>query len=225
MKIAVIPSRKGSKRLINKNKKLLYGIPLIEYTFKFAKFNYFDKVIVSSDDEHILSLAKKYKFSLHKRDTKLSEDKSLIKDLLKIIIINFSLKSNDIICLLQPTNPIRENNLYQKALKLYLKNKYDSVISISRMNKKIGFINKDLFSPNYTPGSRTQDIDLKYYENGDIYLLKSKNLINDNSVFGDKIGYIKTGEKIPNIDIDYQHDFDICKMILKKYKKELKYLK
>ena len=136
MKIALIPARKGSKRLINKNKKQLNGIPLIEYTFKFAKSNKFDKVIVSSDDEEILKIASKYEFILHKRELNLSRDQSLIQDLLKNIIDDFSLNKNDVLCLLQPTNPVRENDLFQRAINLYEKGDYDSIISLSKLNKK-----------------------------------------------------------------------------------------
>jgi N-acylneuraminate cytidylyltransferase len=224
MKIAIIPARKGSKRLINKNKKILNGIPLIEYTLKFAKENNFDKIIVSSDDNEILEMAKSYGYILHKRDFKLSGDESLIKDLLKNIIINFSIGKNDIICLLQPTNPIRENDLYKKAIDLYNKGDYDTIMSISKLTKKIGVVSKDVFLPNYIPGARSQDINFNFYENGDIYIIKSSNLIND-TLFGNKIGYLITGENIPNIDIDSQYDFDICKMILNNNRHKFKYLK
>ena len=46
MKIAIIPAPKGSKKLINKNVKILDGFPLIVYTFKFVQANVFDRIIV-----------------------------------------------------------------------------------------------------------------------------------------------------------------------------------
>ena len=55
------------------------------------------------------------------RELNLSRDQSLIHDLLKNIIDDFSLNKNDVLCLLQPTNPVRENDLFQRAINLYEK--------------------------------------------------------------------------------------------------------
>ena len=223
MNIAIIPARKGSKRLKNKNKKKLLGIPLVEYTFKFAFANKFDKVIVSTDDLDIQKIADKYSFSKHIRNSELSTDNSLIIDLLSNIIKEYSIDKNDKIYLLQPTNPIRDNELFKEIIYLNKKGKYDTIISLSKINLKIGEISDDFFYPNYQPGSRSQDLNIKYYENGDIYMFSPKNILEGN-LFGKKIGYLITGEKIPNIDIDDQKDFDMCRIILKRFKHKLNYL-
>lgn len=223
MKIAIIPARKGSKRLINKNMKILDGIPLIEYTFKFALANNFDKIIVSTDDINIQKLALKYNFEVHKRTSNLSTDNSLILELLISILSHYSISYDDIICLLQPTNPIRESDLFLKSLNIFLNKEYDSLISISELKKKVGVLSGNYFKPNYEHGGRTQELNNLYYENGDIYILKSSNIL-DNKLFGKKIGYILTGSEIPSIDIDFQHDFDLCELAIKKFKNKFDYL-
>ena len=59
--VAVIPARGGSKRIPRKNIKDFHGKPLIAYSIKTAiKSNLFDKVIVSTDDEEIAQISKKY---------------------------------------------------------------------------------------------------------------------------------------------------------------------
>ena len=176
MNVAIIPARKGSKRLKNKNKKKLLGIPLVEYTFKFASANNFDKVIVSTDDLDILKMADKYSFTKHKRNSELSNDNSLVLDLLKNIIEEYSIGKNDKIFLLQPTNPIRENELLKDILNLNKQYEYDTILSLSELNKKTGEIKGDFFYPNYIPGSRTQDLSNIYYENGDIYMFSQETL-------------------------------------------------
>ena len=53
-KIAIIPARSGSRRILNKNIKLFQGVPIIKYSINAAlQSNLFDKVIVSTDDEEI----------------------------------------------------------------------------------------------------------------------------------------------------------------------------
>ena len=59
--IAVIPARGGSKRIPKKNIKDFFGKPLIAYSIEAAlKSNLFQKVIVTTDDEEIAKIAKKY---------------------------------------------------------------------------------------------------------------------------------------------------------------------
>lgn len=58
MNICVIPARGGSKRILKKNIKLFNGKPIIAYSIEAAiQSNCFDKIIVSTDDEEIQSVA------------------------------------------------------------------------------------------------------------------------------------------------------------------------
>ena len=58
--LAVITARGGSKRLPRKNLLELEGKPLIAWTIKSAlSSKYINKVIVSSDDNEILSVSRK----------------------------------------------------------------------------------------------------------------------------------------------------------------------
>ena len=61
MNICVIPARGGSKRIPKKNIKDFFGKPLIAYSIQAAlESNLFQRVIVSTDDEEIAKIAKKY---------------------------------------------------------------------------------------------------------------------------------------------------------------------
>jgi pseudaminic acid cytidylyltransferase len=59
--VAIIPARGGSKRIPRKNIKDFYGKPLIAYSIQAAlESKLFEKVIVSTDDEEIATIAKEY---------------------------------------------------------------------------------------------------------------------------------------------------------------------
>jgi len=59
--VAIIPARGGSKRIPRKNIKPFHGKPLIAYSIETAlKSKLFDQIIVSTDDEEIADVAKKY---------------------------------------------------------------------------------------------------------------------------------------------------------------------
>jgi len=61
MKIAVIPARGGSKRIPRKNIKLFHGKPMIAWSIEVAKASgLFDRIIVSTDDNEIAEVAKKW---------------------------------------------------------------------------------------------------------------------------------------------------------------------
>lgn len=61
LKVAIIPARGGSKRIPHKNIKPFAGKPIIGYSIEAAKeCGLFDRVIVSTDDEEIASVARSF---------------------------------------------------------------------------------------------------------------------------------------------------------------------
>ena len=68
--LTIIPARKNSKRLKNKNLKLFFNKPLINFTFNLAKNKKFDYILLSSNDDKIIKLQKK-KLMCHLKDPKI----------------------------------------------------------------------------------------------------------------------------------------------------------
>ena len=61
MKIAILPTKKRSERLRNKNFKKIKGVPVYIYTIrKIISYSIFDKIIISSDETKIQKDLKKY---------------------------------------------------------------------------------------------------------------------------------------------------------------------
>ena len=61
MRIAVIPARGGSKRIPRKNIKDFCGKPMIAWSIEVAHASgLFDRIIVTTDDDEIASVAKRY---------------------------------------------------------------------------------------------------------------------------------------------------------------------
>jgi len=84
---------------------------LIFYTIKEAKKSkLLDRIVVSTDDKRIASVAEKYGIEVIKRPRKLAADSSSSISVIKHTIINLEKSkkfSPDIIVLLQPTSPLR----------------------------------------------------------------------------------------------------------------------
>lgn len=61
MRLAVIPARGGSKRIPRKNIKMFSGKPMIAWSIEAAlKSGCFDRIVVSTDDDEIVEVAKAY---------------------------------------------------------------------------------------------------------------------------------------------------------------------
>ena len=105
--LAIIPARGGSKRLPRKNILNLGGKPLIAYSIEAGlDSSYIDKVVVTSDDDEILTISKKYGAVTINRPDELASDTSTTFDAIKHTVDNC--EKYDYIVLLQPTSPLRK---------------------------------------------------------------------------------------------------------------------
>ena len=116
--IALIPARQGSKRIINKNIKILAGHPLIAYTISVAfKSNIFSRVIVSTDNEKIATIAKYYGADIpFLRPKKYASAVSPDIEWLKFTLAKIG-KNNlpEYFAILRPTSPFRTVEMMKKA--------------------------------------------------------------------------------------------------------------
>ena len=218
--IAIIPARGGSKRLPNKNSLLLDGIPLIAHSIMYALNNksIIDAVFVSTDDEKIKEIALKYGAQVIERPTELSGDLEPTVSALKHCLESINDTSIENVILLQPTNPLRPENLLQEAYQVYNENCYDSLFTVTRNNQKFGKIENNKFVPfNYEIGQRSQDLEPIYFENGLLYISKAKIIFQDRIITNNAFPY-EMNHVFSNVDIDTQEDFDYAEYLCNKNK-------
>jgi N-acylneuraminate cytidylyltransferase len=165
--IAVIPARGGSKRLPHKNIKLLGELPLLAHSILYAKKHVFiDEVYVSTDDEAIKEVALQFGAKVVNRPAELSGDHEPTVSALKHVLETRNTSAENVI-LLQPTNPLRPENLLHEAFALFQNRGLDSLFTVSRHNQKLGKIVNSQFVPfNYKIGQRSQNLEPLYAENG-----------------------------------------------------------
>jgi len=214
--IGIIPARKGSKRLPNKNLLYLGGIPLIGWTIKAAQDSkHITKIVVSSDSDQILEFSASMNVDYcHKRAKYLSTDESSSVDV-AIDVLQHYQASN--IVLLQPTSPLRNASHIDAAIELFKKVNHN-VVSISQSSKGSAIKFPIQFN------SLTLKIDIPYEDNqndsihqlnGAIYVLsasklkKEKAFINKNTC-----GFLMDNDC--SIDIDFQEDLDLAQRLIEK---------
>ncbi|MGX7668105.1 acylneuraminate cytidylyltransferase family protein [Flavobacterium pedocola] len=213
--IAIIPARGGSKRLPGKNTMLLGGIPLLVHSIKYAqKHDFIDQVYVSTDDAKIKEVALQFGALVVDRPSELSGDFEPTVSALKHVLSTIEPVEN--VILLQPTNPLRPEDLLQEAFQVFTSGKHESLFTVTRNLHKLGKINNNQFEPyNYEIGQRSQDLEPLYFENGLLYITKASLIEQDTIISQEAFPMIVTSV-FAGIDIDTQEDFDYAEYILNK---------
>ena len=217
--IAIIPARGGSKRLPNKNRLLLDGIPLLAHSILYAQENHqiIDEIFVSTDDEEIKQIALNFGAKVIDRPKSISGDLEPTVSAIKHVLqhINFQVEN---CILLQATNPLRPKSLLSDAYAIYKNNKHDSLFTVSRNHQKLGKMNNNKFVPfNYEIGQRSQDLEPLFYENGLLYISKSKLILEDKIISDSAYPYV-VNHIFENVDIDTIEDFEYAEYLCSKFK-------
>ncbi|MDH4262380.1 MAG: acylneuraminate cytidylyltransferase family protein [Spirochaetia bacterium] len=223
--LAVIPARGGSKRLPGKNIADLGGKPLIAWTIEAAKScKYIDKVIVSTDDSFISSIAKDFGAETpFVRPRELSTDQASSVDVVNHAINFYSSKNQayDYNVLLQPTSPFRTGRHIKEAIELLNNDKVDGVISVCPVDHSPLWSNTlpdDLSMDNFLKaeimGKRSQDLPAYYRINGAIYINNVERLINEKTFFFTDLMKAYIMERIVSIDIDESMDLTLARCII-----------
>ena len=224
--IAITLARGGSKGIPKKNMAYLSGKRLIDYTIEEArKSNFIDRYIVSTDDIEIAEyLSTKGVDVPFIRPSFLASDTATSADALKHAVEFCEKQENnkyDLVVELMCTNPFKTSIDIDNCISLYIKNKVDSVIGISKLEehhpariKKLvnGYIRDFAVSEN---SSRRQDLKPDaYIRNGSIYAISRDRLIKDNYRFGggNSLGYIM--KEPANINIDSRLDLQLAELIM-----------
>ena len=223
--LCTVCARGGSKILKNKNIKKLLNKPLIMHTLTQAKKSgIFDKIIVSSDSNAIISISKNFVDYIIKRPKKLAGDK-----VSKILAIKHALiqtekyfnKKFDVIVDLDATSPLRKKKDIINAMNKFIKKKYKNLVSVchSKKNPYFNVIEKigkkvKLVKNSKKIFSSRQDAPEVYDLNASIYIWKRSALLNTRGVLTNKTGiYVMPADR--SIDIDSDLDFKLVKFLMK----------
>lgn len=216
--IVIIPARQGSKRIKKKNIKIFNGKPIIYWVIKeLKKNNYIKKIVVTSDDTHILALAKKFGADyLIKRSKKLSGDKTPFQEAIKNAIHYLNIKREKVLVVF-PCAVFLKNKYIFQALNVLSKHPQKFIISVGRFNHPIQRAYKIVrgklkyFYKKFEL-YRTQDLADSYFDAGQFYLGYSNLWINKN-VHSNSIGLALPKERI--IDIDNLEDWKFAEKLSK----------
>ncbi|MDT7041571.1 acylneuraminate cytidylyltransferase family protein [Candidatus Nitronereus thalassa] len=231
--LAVIPARGGSKGVLRKNIRPVLGTPLIGYTINavLPLGHLVHRVIVSTEDPEIARVATDFGAEVpFIRPTELASDGAPTLPLLQHAVRFIESRDNvslDWVLLLQPTSPLRTTSDIQAAISLAGQQRCDSVISVVPVVSDHPILIKRIENNQLLPyclpereGTRRQDLNPPAYKrNGALYLTKRDVIMNQHSIWGEKIvPYIMPEER--SVNIDSELDLKLVEMLLKEQGKE-----
>ena len=223
MKVAIITARGGSKRIPKKNIKPFLGKPIIAYSIQAAlDSDLFDEVMVSTDDEEIAKVGKRYGASVpFMRNALASDDNATTSDALTDVFNTYATQGKhfEYACCMYPTAPfITAKKLiqaYNKLIEAQL-NVVFPVMSFSypiwRSLKKDG----SRLTMNWSEhlNSRSQDLPEAFHDAGQFYFFRVNAFLKEKKLFGENSGGIEISE-IEGQDIDNENDWLLAEL---KYK-------
>lgn len=223
--IGIIPARGGSRGVPGKNIKLLEGKPLISYAIaEGKKSKYIDKLILSTDDEHIAATSREMGLEVpFMRPAELAGDLSKAIDTYIYTLGEMERIYKywaDILVVLQPTSPLRTFEDIDGAINLFLTRDADSVVSVCEVehspywyktldsdNKLQQFLDCDDVNAN------RQKLPAVYRPNGAVYVFKRELIMEKKAYYSDKsYAYIMPNDR--SVDIDTQIDFKLAELLI-----------
>lgn len=211
--LGIIPARGGSKGVPRKNVRLLAGKPLIQYTIEAAQQAGLDRLILTTEDLEIAEIGRKLGIDVpFLRPTHLAEDTTPMLNVLQHAVsqLEENREYYDLICLLQPTNPLRKAEHIIGCLALQHETQADTIMTVLSVPYEynphwVFFRQPDdtlyLSTGENVPISRRQDLPPAYHREGSVYIVKRDILIKQGSLYGEKVlGYLMSPEESVNID-------------------------
>lgn len=223
-RLAIVPARAGSKRLPNKNMKLLGGKPLVAWTVQaLINTDCFDTIVVNTDSQKIEDyIDGNFKnVKVYRRPKNLGSDTATaLGVVLEMMKPGWK---HDVIGYFLPTCPFIQP-AYIRQLCDCIENKYNSAVGVVEYSQppQLAMVNvpgENTVIPifdNLEIGATNSRFFTKYVKPCGSYISTWDNLENDRSFFRGSIGGVKI-DKIHAFDIDDEFDLFVAEQMVNKY--------
>lgn len=191
--ISIIPARKGSKGVLNKNFRMIpdLNINLVDLTILQAVLSKkFEKIIVTCDCDYIPNESIRklidIPFVIIRRPSSFALDKSPVEDAIMHLYKENQIKHFDMICLLQPTSPMRTPESIALVVD-YFKISGTPVTGVTNVGDKhpsrmYQIEDLNLIRIWEETATRRQDLSNIYLRNGLFYLFNFKDILKNKRI-------------------------------------------
>jgi N-acylneuraminate cytidylyltransferase len=221
--LALIPARSGSKRVPNKNIRMLGNQPLILWTIDVVcGLENICDVLVSTDSAEIQSLVSTSgAISPWLRPSEIATDTATSVDVAIHALDRYEreFQKVDGLLLLQPTSPFRTKEYLERGIAEFISNPEDSVIGVTPVRENPAWwvsIGDGQIQKIGKENILEISIENKYRINGSFYLTSSANLRSRKSFYSEKTKSLICNSLIESIDIDSEAEFELAQKLCQK---------
>ncbi|HEX5792518.1 MAG TPA: pseudaminic acid cytidylyltransferase [Rheinheimera sp.] len=230
MRVAIIPARGGSKRIPRKNIKPFCGQPMLAYPIQAARQSgCFDRILVSTDDDEIASIARRYGAEVPAtRPAELADDHTGTSAVIRYELAQLLQQGSAIshCCCLYATTPLLTATLLQQAWQ-QLSNapELNYVFSAARFSFPIQralLITAQGVAP-FDPasiGKRSQDLAPTFHDAGQFYWGRTDAWLGNKPVFGDNSKMLVLPDHLVQ-DIDTPDDWRRAELLYQLLQQEV----
>ena len=218
--VALILARAGSKRVPQKNIRLLDGKPLIAYTFEAAiASECFAGIVVSTDDERVMQIAEKAGIAVDPRPPKLCGDTVRAVEVVEEYLIRKQTREQHRhVAMMLPTCPFRSVEDVRGAMQTYLAanaeiplltvTAYDFPPQLA-LEPEQGQVMRMTDPQAYAQTTRSQSIPPRFHPNGGLYVAPVDLFLRERSFFTPRmLCYPMPAER--SFDIDYPWQLELA---------------
>lgn len=212
--LGLIPARGGSKGVPHKNRRLVAGRPLIQYTLDAALASTaLTQVAVSTDDPEVADIARAAGVLVVDRPPEIAGDTSPVIDAVRhadATLRSRGLPAAQGIVLLQPTAPLRTAADIDAAVALFIDGDLNPVCSVCRCEDNhparmytldpaghMASLMPDLAS------MRRQDLPAVYHRNGAMYVFGQRELALGTIICPSMTPYVMDQQQSLNVDTEF----------------------
>ena len=212
----VVPVRKGSQRVKNKNFKPFADSNLLKVKLDVLKqVNVIDEIIVNTDSDVALQIADEYGVSKCVREDYYASSKCNNSEFFQNIAEN---TDTDYIIYSPCTAPLIKVDTYYDFINRFrnAKDRYDSLTTVTDVKQHLWLDEKPM---NYNPSDspNTQDLpDIVSLTYG-ISIISKENMIKYRNIVGEKPLFYKVDD-FEAVDVDNPIDFEFAEFLYKKYR-------
>jgi len=227
--VALVPARSGSKRIKDKNIRLLGGYPLIYYTISVAnRSGMFNDVVVSTDSAEYAKIAKEYGASVIMRPAEISSGESPDIEWVTHALAELgNPKGLYGFAILRPTSPFRTESMLDKACRMFWATpNIDSIraVELCKQHPAKMWVNRDRWMVPFVPFATQlapwhdtpyQTLPVIYAQNASLEIAMTRVVYDTHTISGYNIMPYFT-EGYEGFDINTEKDFLFAEYLLEK---------
>ena len=211
--VAVIPTRSGSQRVVNKNTVPFAEKSLLEWKIETIRTLPVDEIVVNTNCPATMEIARSYGLAIHERDAYHASNECTNSEYHEYLAKS---TNGEVLLIAQVTAPLISRESYLRGIEVMKSGEFDSVMSVRRFRKHLWQKGKP-YNYDLRDAPNSQELEPFDELTYGVVLAERDVMKKNRSMIGDR-PYFLPLEDLENCDIDTPLDFEISEYLFRKYR-------